>query len=447
MIRLSVLLIAFMLVSACQKTGVEAPAAKFDSVIHCGAVIDGLSDSLGGEKYVGIQAQRIVEMSTGATPSMDGVELIDLRDYTCLPGLIDMHVHFDGLPQYADDYTIFLRKTPDDLRRLSEELAKIVLDAGFTTVRHVGSYMVWLDRDLRDRIDAGEVVGPRIRVGGPYLTIPHGGGDLYIPGIDDSEIPDYYRAGVARGPDEFRARAQEVVDGGADFIKVIASGAVFGHGSDPGAPEMTREEIAAVVDVAKAAGIKVTAHAHSAESIKDAILAGVNSIEHASLGDDESIALAAKHGVAFSMDVYNGTYTDEVGIANGYAEEFMQKNTDTTEAQRVVFEKALAAGVTLMFGTDLGVLPHDMGAKQFEIMVERGMTPMQAIKSATSVPAAHMEIQKDVGALEVGRYADLIAVRGNPLKDISLLQHVDFVMKGGSVIKMNAQATTDADTP
>ncbi|HNP65922.1 MAG TPA: amidohydrolase family protein, partial [Woeseiaceae bacterium] len=196
MIRLSVLLIAFMLVSACQKTGVEAPAAKFDSVIHCGAVIDGLSDSLGGEKYVGIQAQRIVEMSTGATPSMDGVELIDLRDYTCLPGLIDMHVHFDGLPQYADDYTIFLRKTPDDLRRLSEELAKIVLDAGFTTVRHVGSYMVWLDRDLRDRIDAGEVVGPRIRVGGPYLTIPHGGGDLYIPGIDDSEIPDYYRAGV-----------------------------------------------------------------------------------------------------------------------------------------------------------------------------------------------------------------------------------------------------------
>lgn len=257
---------------------------------------------------------------------------------------------------------------------------------------------------------------------------------MYIPGIDDSEIPDYYRMGVAQGPEEFRSRAREVVAGGADFIKIIASGAVFGHGGIPGAPEMTFDEIAAVVEVADAAGIKVTAHAHSAESIKDAILAGVSSIEHASLGDDESVALAPQHDVAFTMDVYNGTYTEEIGEAHGYAEEFMQKNEETTEAQREVFRSALAAGVTLLFGTDLGVLPHDMGARQFAEMVQHGMTPMQAIKSATSLAADHMGVADDVGAIEVGRYGDLIAVRGNPLDNIAALQDVSVVVKGGQTV-------------
>lgn len=452
--RLAGLLFALVWVGACQKAPVETVVNRYDAVVRCGNVIDGMSDTATGERYVFIRDHRISKIGPADDPAVAKsefidltTEYIDLTDYTCLPGLIDTHVHLDGLPEDADDYTIYLRRTTDETRQLAEKLAGVVLRSGFTTVRHVGSYTAWVDRDLKGRIEAGEVVGPRIQVGGPYLTIPHGGGDMYIPGIDDSEIPDYYRVGVARGPDQFRARAQEIVDGGADFLKVIASGAVFGHGSDPGAPEMTREEIAAVVEVAKAAGIKVTAHAHSAESIKDAIYAGVDSIEHASLADDEAIALAAERGVAFSMDVYNGTYTDEVGVAHGYAEEFMQKNTDTTEAQRIVFEKALAAGVTLLFGTDLGVLPHDMGARQFEIMVERGMTPMQAIQSATSVPARHMGIQSDVGALQVGRYADMIAVHGNPLDDITLLQHVEFVMKGGDVIRSNAEATADADTP
>jgi len=251
---------------------------------------------------------------------------------------------------------------------------------------------------------------------------------MYIPGIDDSEIPDYYRMGVARGPDEFRARAEQLVAG-------------------PGAPEMTFAEIAAVVEVADAAGIKVTAHAHSAESIKDAILAGVSSIEHASLGDDESIALALEHDVAFTMDVYNGTYTEEMGEANGYAEEFMRKNEETTEAQRVVFRKALAAGVTLLFGTDLGVLPHDMGARQFAEMVKHGMPPMQVIQSTTSLAAEHMGLASDVGAIEVGRYGDLIAVRGNPLEDMAVLQDISVIVKGGTIVsQQSAQATADAHT-
>lgn len=447
MTRPTIIAILSLMITACGQSATPPLPAVSDLVIRCGALVDGVSNEVRGEHSIVVRDERIVAISTDAPASLADAEVLDLSEYTCLPGLIDMHVHVDGLPEDADDYTIYLRRTPEDTKKLAAELGKIVLDAGFTTVRNVGTYKAWVARDLRDQIEAGEVEGPRIRFAGPYLTIPHGGGDLYIPGVDDSEIPEYYRMAVARGADEFRAAAQANVDGGADFLKIIASGAVFGHGSTPGAPEMTPEEILAVVDVARAAGMKVTAHAHSAESIKDAILAGVDSIEHASLGDDESIALALEHDVAFSMDVYNGTYTEEVGEAHGYAEEFMQKNEDTTEAQRVVFRKALAAGVTLVFGTDLGVLPHHLGARQFAEMVKQGMAPMHAIQSATSIAADHMGLQDDVGALEVGRFADLIAVRGNPVEDITLLQDVSFVIKGGAVVKRRrVPATTDAHT-
>lgn len=429
-------MLVIALLAGCQKAP-DVPSARTAKVVavRCGNLIDGLADQALGPRLVVITDEHISAVLPGDAKPPVGAQVVNLKDFTCLPGLIDSHVHIDGLPEDLNDYTVFLRRTPAETRELAGRIAGTVLNAGFTTVRHVGGYLAWVDRDVREQIEAGDIIGPRIRVAGPYLTIPHGGGDMYIPGVDDSEIPDYYRMGVARGAEEFRARAEEVVAGGADFIKVIASGAVFGYGGIPGAPEMTREEIAAVVEVAHAAGIKVTAHAHGAESIKDAILAGVDSIEHASLADDEAIALAAERGVVFSMDVYNGTYTEEVGREQGYAEEFMRKNEETTEAQRVVFEKALKAGVTIIFGTDLGVLPHDMGARQFEVMVRRGMTPMAAIKSATSVPAAHMGIASDVGAIEVGRFGDLIAVAGNPLSDITVLQDVESVIKGGTVIK------------
>ncbi len=437
--RTTILAALLLAVSACENP-TPAPADDIALIVKCGSLIDGLSDEPLGERYIVIRDDRISEVSDSLGPSLADAEVLNLDEYTCLPGLIDAHVHLDGLPQDADDYTIYLRRTPEDTRRLGAELAEVVLKRGFTTVRHVGAYLAYVDHDLRDRIEAGAIAGPRIQVSGPYLTIPHGGGDMYIPGVPDEDVPDYYRKGVARGTDGFRARAQEQVDNGAEFLKIIASGAVFGHSSQPGAPEMTPEEIAAVVEVAKAAGIKVTAHAHSAQSIKDAILAGVDSIEHASLGDDESVALAAERGIVFSMDVYNGTYTEEVGRDHGYAEEFMQKNHDTTEAQRIVFEKAVAAGVPLVFGTDLGVLPHHLGARQFEIMVERGMTPMQAIKSATSSNALHLGWESDVGAIEAGRYGDLIAVKGDPIADISVLQDVAVVIKGGEIVRTNPSA-------
>ncbi len=437
--RLVGVLLTIVLVAACQKAPeTPGPVQQKTVAIRCGALIDGLADQVLGERTVVISGDRIESILPGDAAVPEGAEIIDLSEYTCLPGLIDTHVHIDGIPEDANDYTVYLRRKPADTRQLAGTLAEVVLRSGFTTIRHVGAYLAWLDRDVRDRIDAGDVSGPRIQISGPYLTIPHGGGDMYIPGIYDKDIPDYYRAGVARGPDEFRARAEEVVAGGADFIKVIASGAVFGHEGVPGEPEMTREEIAAVVEVAHAAGIKVTAHAHGAESIKDAILAGVDSVEHASLGDDESIALAVDHDVAFSMDVYNGTYTEEVGIEHGYADEFMRKNEETTDAQRVVFRKAVKAGVTMLFGTDLGVLPHDMGARQFDVMVRHGMTPMDAIKSATSVAAEHMEMSNDVGAIETGRFGDLVAVHGDPLADIRLLERIGVVIKGGDIIRMES---------
>lgn len=421
---------------ACEKSVDMSATNNVGLVIHCGTLIDGLSDSPTTDMFIVVRDERIAAIFPAVNSSMENAQILDLSDSTCLPGLIDTHVHLDTLPEDADDYRVFLHRTPADTLRLAEENAGIVIRSGFTTIRHVGAYLPGAIRDLRVQIRNGEINGPRIQTGGPYLTIPHGGGDMYIPGIDDSEIPGYYRTGVARGPQEFRKRAEEVVAGGADFIKVIASGAVFGHGSLPGAPEMTRDEIAAVVAVADAAGIQVIAHAHGAESIKDAILAGVRTIEHASLGDDESIELALEHDVAFSMDVYNGTYTADVGAEHGYAEEFMRKNDETTEAQRVVFEKAVQAGVTILFGTDLGVLPHGMGAHQFEVMVERGMSAMAAIKAATSVAAERMEMADDVGAIEVGRYADIIAVRGDPLDDIAVLQHIEVILKGGSLIEL-----------
>ena len=210
---------------------------------------------------------------------------------------------------------------------------------------------------------------------------------------------------------------------------------MFSTGTEPGAPEMHQDDIEAVVAVAKERGVKVTAHVHSDQSGRDAILAGVNSLEHASLLSDETIALAVENDVALSMDVYNGTYTDTVGREQGYPEVFIQRNLETTEAQRRVFGKAVAAGATLLYGTDGGVLPHDMGGWQFGIMVERGMTPMQAIKSATSVAAHHMELDDKVGALREGLRADLLAVRGDPLGDVKRLREVSIVIKDGVVVK------------
>jgi imidazolonepropionase-like amidohydrolase len=416
------------------------PAALADDstlAIRCGALIDGLAAGPRGPATIVIEQGRIAEIGPDR-PVPAGAKLLDLAGYTCLPGLIDMHTHLTDRPGDAADLSVYYTRTADQQDVIARENARLTLLAGFTTVRDVGTYIGWADRRLRDEINRGETPGPRMQVVGYYLTIPGGGGDLVIPGRPESGIPGQVRMGVARGPDEFRRKAELAVAGGADLLKVIASGAVLAYGGVPGSPEMTPAEISAVVEVAHRNGLKVAAHAHGAQSIREAILAGVDTIEHASLIDDADIELARVRQVALSMDVYDGDYIDTEGRRQGWPEEFLRKNLETVEAQRQGFTRAHAAGVPIVFGTDAAVYPHGLNARQFPIMVERGMTPMEAIQAATSVAARYMGWSEEVGSLTPGRRGDVIAVRGDPLQDIRRLEDVAVVVKAGLVYKLPA---------
>ena len=388
--------------------------------VHCETLIDGVSAQPAHDVTVIIRSGHIASLAGGSEHPKD-IPWLDLPGHTCLPGLIDMHTHLTDLPTDTADLRVYLTRTDAEAARISAANAE--------------------DRALRDVINRGEVAGPRMQVVGFYLTIPGGGGDLLgIPGVPEGDIPARARMGVSRGPEEFARHAQLAIDGGADLLKVIASGAVLAYGGVPAAPEMTPEEIAAVVKVAHAAGRKVAAHAHGAQSIRDAILAGADTIEHASLIDDADIELALRYHVALSMDVYNGDYIDTEGRRMKFPEEFLRNNLDTTEVQRQGFTRAHAAGVAIVFGSDASVYPHGLNARQFPIMVARGMTPMEAIQSATSLAARYMGWSDRVGALQPGLMGDLIAVKGNPLDDISRLQQVELVIKGGIVFKMQPEA-------
>lgn len=438
-------LVAAMLLAACTRPAASPPAVDLavapfvpDSgslLVRCAALIDGVAPAPRPATDVLVRDGRIAAVG----PRLEAgpaVPVLDLPGHTCLPGLIDLHVHIVELPADSADLSVNYRRTREEAAAIGRANARATLDAGFTSVRNVGNYVAWADRALRDEIDAGATPGPRVAVAGYYLTIPGGGGDLVIPGYPEADIPPEVRRGVARGPEDFRRRAQAGVDGGADVLKTIASGAVLAYGGVPGAPEMTPEELAAVVAVGHAGGVKVTAHAHGARSIREAILAGVDSVEHASLIDDAGIELARERGVALVMDVYNGDYIDTEGRRAGWPEEFLRKNTETTEAQRQGFTRAHAAGATIAFGTDAGVFPHGLNARQFRIMVERGMTPMEAIRAATVVAARVLGRDADVGSLQPGRLADLVAVPGDPLADIRLLESVDVVIKGGLAFRL-----------
>jgi imidazolonepropionase-like amidohydrolase len=408
--------------------------------IRCGLLIDGEQGLPLMDALVVIRDGRIKTVkadASGKDAAAAMVPVLDLREYTCLPGLIDMHTHLTDRPEDTADLRVYFTRSQEEILRLSRENAEATVLAGFTSVRNVGTYVAGTDVLLRDAINSGEMLGPRMQVSGPYLTVPHGGGDLYVPDYQEPEDNSAFHFGVAKGPEEFRNRAEVLLASGSDLLKVIASGAVLAFGGVPGAPEMTQEEIAAVVKVAHAAGKKVSAHAHGAESIRMAIEAGVDTIEHASYLDDAGIRLALKRGrVAFSMDVYNGDYIDTEGRAANWPEEFLRKNVETTEIQRQAFTKAVKAGVPIVYGTDAGVFPHGFNARQFPIMVKRGMTPMQAIQSATSVAAFYMGMDRDIGSVQEGKLGDLIAVRGNPLVDITLLQQVQVVIKGGLVLRL-----------
>jgi imidazolonepropionase-like amidohydrolase len=357
-----------------------------------------------------------------------GAKVVELPGATLLPGLIDMHVHLDSVAeiggyqglQYSDAFWSVVQTRN----------AKVTLEAGFTTVRNVGSAQ-FDDVGLREAIDEGYVLGPRV-VSAAYAIGATGGhcDSTFFPPSMDEKSP--YNVD---SPDEGRKRVRELKKYGARVIKICATGGVFSRGNEPGQQQLTLAEMQAIVDEAHMAGLKVAAHAHGAAGIKDAIRAGVDTIEHVSLVDDEGIKLAVQKGAYFSMDIYNTDYTQAEGAKNGVLEDNLRKDRDIGEIQRENFRKALKAGVKMVYGTDAGVYPHGQNAKQFAVMVRYGATPLQAIQSATITAAQALGQEKDVGQVAVGRYGDLIAVAGDPLSDVTTLEKPVFVMKGGAVVK------------
>jgi imidazolonepropionase-like amidohydrolase len=364
-----------------------------------------------------------------------GAKIIDLSKMTVLPGLIDCHTHLaDGSQGANVDPVYQLKRTAAEVALESVPNARVFLESGFTTVRDVGVYRALNDVALRDAIAAGYFPGPRMFVAGAYITITGGAGAMtgFAP---DITLPWDLRYGEANSPWQVRQKVRQLVHDGADHIKVLSTGAVLTHGSNPNSTEFTPEELEAAVDEAKHFGLRVEAHAHAAEGIKNAIRAGVASVEHATLIDDEGIALAKQHGTYLDMDIYDEECIQEVGKNGGRPADFLEHDRNLGEQHRRNFTKALHAGVKLSFGTDAGVCPYDRSVRQFAFMVKYGMTPMQAIQSATHNAADLLGKSEILGSIKPGKYADIIAVSSDPLADIHILEHVSFVMKEGTVYK------------
>ena len=359
-----------------------------------------------------------------------GAKLVDLSRKTVLPGLIDCHTHLVANASDTDPLAE-LRKTSAQAAFESVPNAKITLLAGFTTVRDVGTYRALVDVALRDAINRGDVMGPRMFVAGAYITITGGAGAVtgFAP---DITLPWDLHFGEANSPYEVRQKVRALASQRVDLIKVLATGAVLTHNSNPGSPEFTPEELQAAVDEARKFGLRVAAHAHGAEGIKNAVRAGVASIEHGTMLDDEGISLMKQHGTYLDADLYDEECIEEPGRE---PPDFVEHDRQLGEMQRENFRKAVKAGVKVSFGTDAGVCPHGINARQFAYMVKYGLTPMQAIQSATSWAADLLGKPDLVGSIVPGKSADIIAVDEDPIQNIRILEHVSFVMKEGKIYK------------
>jgi imidazolonepropionase-like amidohydrolase len=412
---------------------VSAPCAAYATsvVVTADRMVDVLAGRVVEEPVIVVTDGRIVSVvgRGGARPIIpEGATRIDLPGKTLLPGLIDMHVHLDSNPLYGG-YT-GLQFTDMFWVAQGVRNARDMLGAGFTTVRNVGSDN-YADVGYKQAIDEGLMVGPRIVPAAHALSATGGHCDqTYLP-------PSYNARGkaVGDGPQELRNRVREQRKYGAEVIKVCATGGVFSRNTEPGQQQLSEDELRAIADEAHQWGLKVAAHAHGAAGIKAAIRAGIDTIEHASLIDAEGIRLARERGTWLSMDIFNTEYTQAEGAKNGVLPENLKKDRDIAQIQRDNFRAAHRAGARMVFGSDAGVMPHGSAGGQFRYMVEYGMSPMEAIQAATRNAAMALGRERDVGAIAVGRWADIIAVGGDPLANIRELEDVDVVIKGGEVVK------------
>lgn len=411
---------------------VAGPAQAETSYVRAGRLIDSEKGVVLTDRLIRIDDGRVTAVTPYAAPPA-GAAVVDWSGYTVLPGLIDMHTHLADWGQ-TNNVAEPLLHSQQEIAYVGARHARETLHAGFTSVHDVGCFRAYSDVALRDAINRGDVEGPRMSVVGAYITVPGGGGEVtgFAP---DVQVPADMRVGVVTDANDVRLKVNQLFQHGVDSIKLIATGAVLAEGTEPGTQELSEEEMRAAVETAKANGGWVTAHAHGAAGIKAAIRAGVRSIEHASLIDDEGIALAKAKGVFLDMDIYNGDYIEEIGTREGWPAGYLRKNRETTDAQREGFRKAVKAGVKVSFGTDAGVYPHGLNGRQFKYMVRYGMTPMQAIQAATVTAADLLGWSKDVGAVAPGHYADMIAVKADPIADIAALEKVDHVMKGGVLVR------------
>lgn len=413
---------------AAQESSASTPVV----VLRAGHLLDVKAGRMLQDYVVLIRGERIEAIGPRSSTSLPaGATIIDLSAYTLLPGLIDTHTHVTGDPEMPPYHAYGVSVPRTTLIGASN--ARRTLMSGVTTIRDVGSE-AFIDVALRDAINAGDIVGPRILASGPSLGITGGHCD------DNMLAPEFKYAaeGVADGVEGVRRAVRRNIKYGVDLIKYCGTGGVFSKGTQVGAQQYTAEEVAALIDEAHMHGRKVAVHAHGAAGIKVAIRAGVDTVEHASLIDDEGLRLAKEAGTYLSMDIFNSEYTQSEGPKRGELEEFLRKDRDIAAIQRENFRKAVKLGIKIIMGTDTGVHRHEDAPKQLGFMVKFGMTPTQAIQAATIVAAEAIGLTGEVGQVAPGHYADLIAVKGDPTQDVTVLENVNFVMKGGEVVKGGA---------
>ena len=417
--------------AACALLAATLASAK--TLIYAGTLIDGRADTARKAVTISVDGDRITGIADGYTAAAAGDTVIDLKNATLLPGLMDMHVHLDG-QQAPDTYTEGFYLNPGDYALRAAFYAKKTLLAGFTSVRNLGDSN-YSTRALRKAIAAGWVDGPRVYTAGPAIgtTGSHADG---TNGYSDQVISSFAEPEIFNGADGARAAVRDHVKHGADVIKIMTTGGVLSLGDSAQGAQMTSDEVKAVVETAHEYGLKVAVHAHGSEGMKRAILAGVDSIEHGTFMTDEIVALMKEHGTYYVPTLSAGNFVMEKAKTPGFLPPSVAaKALLVGPAMTATFQRAYQAGMKIAFGTDQGVAPHGDNAKEFIYMVDAGMKPMDAIKTATLEASKLLGVDKDLGTVEAGKFADLVAVPGDPLADIKLMTQVSFVMKAGKVYK------------